>query len=93
MVHEMMKEHGDRWVPDFWDPCTADAQYGCYIYVESSKRPGPGGFQQHMTWGILNSTFEGLFQITYVVGYSQELLFEVLDSGWGIVALGYIMVS
>ncbi|KAI4095701.1 MAG: hypothetical protein LQ344_001418 [Seirophora lacunosa] len=92
-VEGIMKTERDRWLPPAWDPYIADWHWGAYIFVESSEKPGRGGRPQHLTFGILNSTFEGLFQIAYVLGYSQELDFEVLDSDWGIVGAGYIMAG
>ncbi|KAL8846008.1 MAG: hypothetical protein Q9221_008870 [Calogaya cf. arnoldii] len=81
---------GDSWLPASREPYSEDFQYGCYISMWSNKVPGPGGRKQRLTWGIMNSTLEGLFNIAYVQGYSYEMRFDVLDSGWGIVALGYI---
>ena len=82
---------GDGWLPDIWDPYSADFLYGCLICAQSNDKPGPGGVKQHLTWGILNSTLEGLFNIACVQGYSQEMNFEVMDSKWGIVGKGYII--
>ncbi|KAL8654713.1 MAG: hypothetical protein Q9210_001331 [Variospora velana] len=84
---------GDRWLPPAWDPFIADWHWGAYIFAESSKLPAPGGGPQYLTFGILNSTFEGLFQIAYVLGYSQELDFRISDGNWGIVGSGYIMAG
>lgn len=82
--------HGDSWLPKEIDPYTIDALFGCYFYAKSNPLPGPAGVPQRLTWGILNSTLEGLFQIAYVQGYSQEMNWRVIDSKWGQVGNGYI---
>ncbi|KAI4102255.1 MAG: hypothetical protein L6R37_004505 [Teloschistes peruensis] len=89
-VKQIMKIHGDSWVPEEIDPYTDDPRFGCYFYAKSNPLPGPGGVAQHLTWGILNSTLEGLYQIAYVQGYSQEMNWRVVDSKWGQVGNGYI---
>ncbi len=89
-IEQIMNTRGDGWLPADRDPYSADIGYGCYISMQSNSVPGPGGRKQHLTWGIMNSTLEGLFNIAYVQGYSQEMRFKVLDSGLGIVANGSI---
>ncbi|KAL9576518.1 MAG: hypothetical protein Q9212_007033 [Teloschistes hypoglaucus] len=89
-VEAIIKMRGDSWLPKEIDPYTDDSQFGCYFYAKSNPLPGPGGAPQHLTWGILNSTLEGLFQIAYFQGYSQEMNWRVVDSKWGQVGSGYI---
>ncbi|KAL8766845.1 MAG: hypothetical protein Q9209_006503 [Squamulea sp. 1 TL-2023] len=89
-VEGVMLSVGDGWLPEDRDPYLEDHKFGCYISMGSSKLPGPGGVKQHLTWGIMNSTLAGLMKIAYIEGYAQEMRFDVLDSGWGMVAYGYI---
>lgn len=89
-VEQIMEIHGDGWLPRDLDPYIADEYLGCHIFAESNKLPGPGGVRQHLTWGILNSTLQGLFQIAYIQGYSQEMNWRVVDGRWGQVGNGYI---
>ncbi|KAL8837229.1 MAG: hypothetical protein Q9170_002602 [Blastenia crenularia] len=93
VVNEVIRSQGDGWLPPMHDPYTMDFLWGCYIHTISSKKLGPSGATQHLTWGILSSTYKGLFQIAYVQGYSQEMTFDVLDSNWGTVGHGYIMAG
>ncbi len=89
-VEGVMHTIGDRWLPADREPYTKDFQYGCYVSMWSNNLPAEGGRKQHLTWGIMNSTLEGLRNIAYVQGYSYEMKFDVVDSGWGIVSEGYI---
>ncbi|KAL8758551.1 MAG: hypothetical protein Q9199_001404 [Rusavskia elegans] len=89
-VEGVMHTIGDGWLPAKQEPYTEDFQYGCYISMWSNSLPGDGGRKQHLTWGIMNSTLEGLLNIAYVQGYSYEMKFDVVDSGWGRVSEGYI---
>lgn len=89
-VEGVMTSSGDGWLPARRDPYWADFGYGCYVLLGSSKTPAASGVRQQLTWGILNSTFEGLFNIAYVQGYSQEMRFDVMDSSWGTVSHGVI---
>lgn len=90
VVQAELASKGDGPLGPMWDPFIADFNFGCWIAIQSSDKPGPSGVEQHLMWGILESTFKGLFNIAYVQGYSQEMDFEVLVGMLGIVGTGHI---
>ena len=89
-VEGVIHSIGDGQLPAKWDPYTEDFSYGCYVSVLSNTAPAAGGAKSQLTWGILNSTLEGLLNIAYVQGYAYEMKFSVLDAGRGMVSRGYI---
>ncbi|KAI4152624.1 MAG: hypothetical protein L6R39_001759 [Caloplaca ligustica] len=72
-----------------WDPYRSDPGMGCYVYAESNDKPPSGQPKQHLTWGIMGSTFSGLLSVA-AMGYTQEMKFKVLNGSQGFVSSGYI---
>ncbi|KAL9042534.1 MAG: hypothetical protein Q9180_000545 [Flavoplaca navasiana] len=89
-VEGVIHSIGDGQLPAKWDPYTEDFSYGCYLSIWSITVPAVEGAKSQLTWGILNSTLEGLLNIAYVQGYAYEMKFSVLDVGRGMVSRGYI---
>ncbi|KAL8939340.1 MAG: hypothetical protein Q9216_003404 [Gyalolechia sp. 2 TL-2023] len=90
MVQDKLASEGDGYLPPVWDPFIADYNWECWILVQSSSKSGPGGVKPPLTLTKLEQTFQGLFNIAYVQGYSQEMNFEISADGLGIVGSGYI---
>ena len=89
-VEGVIHSIGDGQLPAYRDPYTEDFSYGCYVSVGSNTVPAAEGGKSQLTWGMLNSTLEGLLNIAYVQGYAYEMKFSVSDVGRGTVSRGYI---
>ncbi len=75
----------DIWLPDGGftvDPAGTNVQ----VHMENSHK-------NKLTWGIVNSALEGLFQFLSVYGVGSQsqnpLVFQVNDGAWGEVGKGY----
>ncbi|KAL8995530.1 MAG: hypothetical protein Q9169_004759 [Polycauliona sp. 2 TL-2023] len=89
MIHSIGAGGRDGPLPTTMDPYTEDFGYGCYISLGSIART-PAGQRSLLTWGIMNSTLEGLLTIAYVQGYSYEMGIEVVEVGRGKVGEGWV---
>lgn len=92
-IQKKINAEGDGPLPTMWDPFLADFAWGCYVVVQSNNEPGPSGAVQHLTWSMLNSTFVGLYYITYRQMYPYEMNFKIMVVENGMVGHGHIKLG
>lgn len=87
-LRDSINRNGENdWLPqDDWS--WFEQGWDLVLTADRNLIPGPGGRQQHLTYGTLHSALVGLWGEMYSKGRYFGCEFEIQDARWGVVGSG-----